>query len=163
KPSNPWGYPTLRRFMIDFAADALAYLPIPGYRGIYDSIHAIVAQGIKTLAAKAGPEAPLCIIAHNLGTVIARNYLYYLQVFPRKKLICAPVRRAMGKTPLDKGETLAALFTMGSPLALWSLRFNNFGTPITVPSPELAAYHAALQGEWTNFYDASDVIGYPLK
>ena len=163
KTSNPWGYATLRRFMIDFAADALAYQPVPGDRGVYDGIHAIVAKAVKTLSQKAGPEAPLCFIAHSLGTVITSNYLYDLQVYPRRKLIAAPVRRAMGCTPIDKGETLAALYTMGSPLALWSLRYDDFGTPITVPSPKLNGHYPTVQGEWINFYDSSDIIGYPLK
>jgi len=161
--SGPLGYQKLRRFMIDFAADALAYQPTPHDRGVYDGTHVIVARSFKTLSKKAGPQAPLCVIAHSLGTVIASNYLYDLQVYPRKKLISAPVRRAMGKTPLDKGYTLAGLYTMGSPLALWTLRYDDFGMPIKVPSPRLTDIYPKIVGEWLNFYDTSDIIGYPLK
>ena len=153
----------LRRFMIDFAADALAYQPTPHDVGIYIGIHRIVAQALKTLGQQAGPRAPLVIIAHSLGTVIASNYIYDLQAYPKKRLIRAPVRRAMGRTPLDKGETLASLYLMGSPLALWSLRYDDFGVPITVPSPRLKTHHPRLKGEWVHFYDPSDIIGYPLK
>ena len=153
----------LRRFMIDFAADAIAYQPAPHDRRVYDSIHRVVAMAVAELAEAAGPKAPLCFVAHSLGTIIASNYLYDLQVDPRKRIISKTVREAMGKTPVDRGETLAALYTFGSPLPLWSLRYKDFGTPISVPSPKLGRHHKSLAGEWLNFYDQDDVIGYPLK
>jgi hypothetical protein len=105
----------------------------------------------------------LVVIAHSLGTVIASNYIYDLQSYPKKRLISAPVRRAMGRTPLDKGETLAGLYLMGSPLALWSLRYDDFGVPVRVPSPKLRSHYPRVKGEWIHFYDSSDIIGYPLK
>jgi hypothetical protein len=162
KASGSVDFVKLRRFMIDFAADALAYQPTPHDQGAYIGVHRLVAQAIKALAAEAGPKAPLVIIAHSLGSVIASNYLYDLQMSPKKKLIRAPVRRAMGRSALDKGETLAALFTLGSPLALWSMRYDGFGVPIDVPSPKLRMHYPRLSGEWLNLYDPSDVIGYPL-
>jgi hypothetical protein len=153
----------LRRFMMDFAADAIAYQPTPHDRRIYDAVHRIVAQALRELAQEAGPTAPLCVIAHSLGTVIASNYIYDLEVQARKRILSKTVRSSMGKTPLDRGETLAALYTLGSPIALWSLRYADFGTPIAVPSPRLAKHHPGLKGEWINFYDQDDIIGYPLK
>jgi len=69
----------------------------------------------------------------------------------------------MGSTPLDRGETLTLLYTLGSPLALWSLRFSDFGQPIMVPAPQLKKYYPDLEGEWVNYYDQDDVIGFPLK
>jgi len=153
----------LRRFMIDFAADALAYQPTPHDQGAYIGVHRIVAQVIKSLGEKAGPKAPLIIVSHSLGTVIASNYLYDLLSYPKKKLITAPVRRAMGRAPIDKGDTFAALYTMGSPIALWSMRYDDFGVPISVPSTKLRSYYPKIKGEWVNFYDPSDVIGYPLR
>src|SRR5688572_14306584 len=116
KASNSVDFVKLRRFIIDFAADALAYQPTPHDQGAYLGVHRIVAQAIKTLGEKAGPKAPLVIIAHSLGTVIASNYLYDLLNYPKRRLIAAPVRRAMGRKLIDKGETFAALYTMGSPL-----------------------------------------------
>ena len=66
-------------------------------------------------------------------------------------------------TPLENGETLTLMYTMGSPIAIWSLRYEDFGVPIPVPSPKLADHHPGLAGEWVNFYDPDDVIGYPLS
>ncbi len=151
----------LRQFMVEFGADALAYQPLPGERAIYDAIHGAIAQGFNKLAEKAGADAPLCVIAHSLGSVIASNYLYDLQ----KGFHFCPdtVQEHNHQTPLEMGETLAFLYTLGSPIALWSLRYTNFGIPIAVPSPKLEHHHAGINGEWINFYDTDDVIGYPLR
>jgi hypothetical protein len=121
-----------------------------------------VAASLNTLAAAAGPTAPLCLIAHSLGTVIASNYIYDLEKHARKKLICRRVRNEMDDTPLERGETLASLYTFGSPIALWSLRYPDFGRPIDVPSPKLAGHHPAVPAvaEWINFYDEDDVISH---
>jgi hypothetical protein len=73
------------------------------------------------------------------------------------------VRESMGDTPLERGETLTLLYTLGSPIALWSLRYRDFGKPIQIPSPLLHTHYPQLQGEWVNFYDADDVVGFPLK
>lgn len=156
---------SLRRFMVNFAADAIAYQPAPKERDAYDRIHARVAASLNQLAAAAGPTAPLCVLAHSLGTVIASNYFYDLETRARKRLISRKVRKQMDDTPLERGETLTCLYTFGSPIALWSLRYEDFGRPIHVPSPKLTNHHPALaaSAEWINFYDEDDVIGYPLR
>lgn len=156
---------SLRRFMVNFAADAIAYQPAPKERDAYDRIHARVAATLNELAVAAGDTAPLCVLAHSLGTVIASNYFYDLAKQSRKKLISRKVLREMDDTALERGETLTCLYTFGSPIALWSLRYEDFGTPIAVPSPKLTTHHPALAAaaEWINFYDEDDVIGYPLR
>ncbi len=163
KQGGELDFTTLRRFLVDFAADAIAYQPTPSDRKIYDGIHQVVARTLGELAAEAGEKAPLCVIAHSLGSVIASNYLYDLEVEPTRKIILAGVRRVMGNTPLERGETLTLFYTLGSPIAIWSLRYRDFGVPIRVPSPALAEHHPGLKGEWVNYYDEDDVIGYPLK
>ena len=39
----------------------------------------------------------------------------------------------------------------------------NFNRPIEVPSSRLEQHYSSLKGEWINFYNKSDIIGYPLK
>jgi pimeloyl-ACP methyl ester carboxylesterase len=164
-------YLSLRRFMVNFAADAIAYQPLPGEANAYEDIHACFADAIADLARRAGPEPPLVVIAHSLGTAIASNYFYDLQASPariaagRSDLVPAKVRAKIGKTPLEQGETLAWLFTMGSPIALWSLRYEKpeFGVPIRVPAPAFASRRPGLHCGWINIFDKDDVIGYPLK
>ncbi len=155
-------YARLRQFMVNFAADAIAYQPAPSDRTAYDAIHARVAAATARLAERAGPRAPLCIIAHSLGTVIANNYVYDL-CKQRKSFLSSSVRSRINGTPLERGETLSLLYTLGSPIALWSLRYPSFGDPIRFPHRQLAVHHPGLEPRWLNFYDPDDVIGYPLK
>jgi len=162
KRAGELDFTTLRRFLVDFAADAIAYQPTPTDRRIYDGIHEKFAESLNRLAAEAGEKAPLCVIAHSLGSVIASNYFYDLQ-HPKRPLIAARVKKKIGDTPLERGETLTLFYTLGSPIAIWSLRYPNFGVPIEVPSPGLSKHYPDLAGEWVNYYDEDDVIAYPLK
>ncbi|TFE30607.1 hypothetical protein [Cohnella luojiensis] len=153
-----------RGFMINFVGDAIAYQPLPKIDDpapkeyIYTDIHERFALKLQSLAHQAGPDAPLCLISHSLGTIITSNYLYDLQngkIPPR-------IRGIIDKsnTPLERGETLTHLYTMGSPIALWTLRYHDFGKPISVPAMNLRGQEI---GEWVNFYDKDDVIAYPIK
>ncbi len=156
-----------RRFIVELLGDAIAYQPTRSDRRAYMGIHAAVAAAMNQLAHAAGPDAPLCIIAHSLGTVIASNYLYDLEVklTRDRDIVAQEVRAEMDNTPLERGETLTLLYTLGSPLALWSLRYSNFGTPINLPSPVLFQHHPTLPplAEWRNYFDPDDPIGFPLK
>ncbi len=149
----------LRDVFIDLGGDAIAYQPDEkGRRDTYVEIHKTFAGTLKHLAADAGGDAPLCIIAHSLGTVIASNYVYDLQANQ------APQEVAVlgGGTALERGETLSLLYTMGSPIAIWSLRYPDFGTPIAFPPPGLAGPTLAV-AEWVNLFDRDDVVAYPLR
>jgi hypothetical protein len=161
-PDGPMRYKSLRRFMVDFAADAIAYQPAPSDRTAYDAVHRVVAGRLARLAERAGPRAPLCVIAHSLGTVIASNYLYDLM--KREHSFMGPsVSAILSGTPLEGGETFALFYSMGSPIALWSLRFPRFGEPIRFPRADLSRHHPTLEPAWINVYDPDDVIGYPLQ
>lgn len=155
-------YASLRHFMVDFAADAIAYQPTHSDRSAYDAVHLRVADSLARLAKKAGSHAPLCVIAHSLGTVIASNYFYDLAK-PRGSFLDPSVRARIGSTPLERGKTLALIYTLGSPIALWSLRYPGFGVPLRFPSRALARSHPAIEASWVNIYDPDDVIGYPLR
>lgn len=155
-------YPRMRAFISELIADGLAYQPTPGDRRLYDDIHAVFAQTLNDLARAAGADAPLCVIAHGFGSVIASNYFYDLQ-HPRRDLIAPAVLREIDNTPLERGETFALFFTLSSPIALWNLRYPDFGTPIAFPPPTLFDYHPDIAAAWINYYDPQDVLGYPLK
>ena len=138
--------------MIGLLGDSIAYQPLPGNNhDFYDQIHQAVANELGTLATQAGGNAPLTIVAHSLGTVIATNFIWDAQH-------SRTVTPASDASPLSCCETLTNLYTLGSPLAIWSLRYPDFGEPITVPSPQ-----SALPGEWINFFDDDDVVAYPLQ
>ncbi|MGY0692065.1 chemotaxis protein [Virgibacillus sp. FSP13] len=154
-------YHRLRQFTIEFLADAVAYQPTTIGAQNYDKVHALLAESLCKLKKKAGPDAPLCVISHSLGSIVASNYFFDLQF--RREKIGTWTKQSMENSPLEKGDTLTLFYTMGSPMALWSLRYIDFGSPIYVPSPVLKNYYPTVQGEWLNFYDKDDVLAYPLK
>lgn len=162
----------LRKFVINFASDALAYQPSYGERALYDKIHSLIAMKIAFMLNQGiAEDAPLFFIGYSLGSIISSNYIYDVQKFAdgRKDLIAQRQMASMMsfKThsipPLQSGKTIAGLYTIGCPLGLWSLRHKNFGSPVQVPSKGLMKYHPDIQGEWLNFYDVDDVISSPLK
>lgn len=154
-------YNHLRLFVINYLADAIAYQPTIDRHQNYDKVHGVFAESLLELSERAGTNAPLGIIAHSLGSVIVSNYFYDLQFEP--ETIRETVRSKMSGNPMAKGETLAQLFTLGSSLPLWALRYDNFGNAIRIPAPKLMIHYPRLHGGWWNFYDKDDILGYPLK
>jgi hypothetical protein len=148
-------YPGLRWFLLNFVGDAIAYQKVGGDNELYNRVHAEVGAKLGELAEQAGPDAPLCVIGHSLGSVIASNYLYDLQ---------QGTNDFGGDTPLERGETLAFLYTLGSPIALWASSYltdKNFGQPITVPAKKFG--HDDPDLGWVNLIDADDVFAWPLR
>ncbi|AFU12956.1 hypothetical protein MC28_1534 [Bacillus thuringiensis MC28] len=148
----------LRRFVIQYLGDAIAYQPVETVKQNYERVHNKVRQNFKELSNEAGETAPLCIISHSLGSVIASNYFYDLQFGKNTQdLIIDKL------SPLEEGETLTLFYTLGTTLPLWSLRYHDFNRPINIPSKKLDNFYAGLKGEWINFYDKDDILGYPLR
>lgn len=160
----------IREFMVSFVSDAIAYQVSPRGRHSYHAIHRFCAQTLHTLAQKAGPKAPLCVIGHSLGSIVSYNYLLDLQAefgnnTEAESLFRESVLRQVGNSPLERGETLSLYYTLGSPLALWTLRDRDGGLPIQFPAPRLTEHYPQLNSatEWVNVYDSDDVIAYPLR
>ena len=115
--------------------DVIAYLN-PDVKA---RIHDRIKEDLKRLEVRAG-QGPVTIISHSLGTVIASDFVYDRQ-----------------KHQDVQGFQLANFFTMGSPIALFALRYGGpevFDDPIHMDIPD---------GEWINILDADDPIAYPLK
>ncbi len=161
-------FPTMRWLTVHYVGDAVAYQINSSERELYDRVHAVVARTLTELAAEAGENAPLCVIAHSLGSVVASNFFYDLEVEagcygePRK-LKGRRVARSLGSSPVERGETLSFLYTLGSPMALWAARLPDRGTPLIVPHPRAAHHNPKIKGEWVNVYAPDDVISSPLK
>jgi hypothetical protein len=148
----------LRRFIIHYLADVIAYQPVETAKHNYHLVHRRVAESLGALAGQAGADAPLCVISHSLGTVIASNYFYDMQMKPENVGFSLK-----NLTPLEKGESLGLFYSVGTTLPFWSLRYNKFDRPISIPSPKIEEQFPGYKGEWINFYDRDDVLGYPLK
>ena len=73
------------------------------------------------------------------------------------------VSEQLADTPLERGETFAWFWSLGSPIALWAQRFTDFGEPVTCPHPKLADHHPDVEGAWVNVWDPDDVVSSPLR
>lgn len=146
-----------RKFIINFGADAVAYQPGANRREIYNRVHRTVASTLADLATEAGPQAPLCIIGHSIGTVVTHNYLFDLG-----EAMIADTKIEDSATLLEAGKTLVLLYMMGSPLALWSLRYDNYKA-ITFPGPEVPHLYPQLKPKWVSYYDKDDIMAYPIR
>lgn len=144
-------WPTLRWAVSNFVGDIVAYQVTPSSRVVYDAVHARVDEALHRLAAQA-PDAPLFVVAHSLGSVIAADHFYDLHK-----------GRRTGGTALERGETFTSFYTLGSPIALWMERFGDFSRPVDIPGKSSADPIIAAAAEWINFYDADDVLAFPLK
>ena len=126
----------LRKFFVGFAGDAVAYQRTAEGKPVYDAIHAKVRIQIDAAISEAdGEDVEFTFLAHSLGSVIISNFLW------------------------DERQHFKAtnLFTVGSPIALWLLRYgdiSNSRDPVEVARPE---------GVWVNILDDEDVIAYPLR
>ncbi len=154
-----------RDFIVSYFGDVVAYQPsYTDTSTVYDEVHEQVAKSLKELATASGGNAPLCIISHSLGTIIASNYFYDISQ-PHLELIPNNVKEVIGKSPspLEKGETLMLFYTLGCPIALWNLRFSTFNKPISIPAKEVAQFVPPVVGEWINFYERHDPFSFPLN
>jgi len=148
----------LRRFLFNVCGDTLAYQPSEGRLELYQAVHRVMAEAFQRLAERAGEDAPLCVVAHSMGTVVVHNYLYDIQNHtPFTEGLPRP------ETPLERSDTLALLCTYGSPLALWRLRFGEDYQAIRFPGESVEARYPGLKPRWLNIYDVDDVLGYPLS
>ncbi|MCU0514479.1 MAG: hypothetical protein MUE40_18145 [Anaerolineae bacterium] len=154
----------LREFLMDVIITGTTYQSSLDNRRMYTEIHGSIAGAIRQLGKRAGEAAPLVVVAHSLGSVMTQQYFYDLQWDSATRLLIPPgVRSRIGPAPIEKGQTLSSVFTLGSPLALWSTRFEQYGTPMIVPAPELKKLHPGVRGKWMNLYDKDDVLAYPLQ
>jgi hypothetical protein len=130
----------LREFSIGSIGDVVAYSKLAYPPDKYGEIQKRFAVTINKLSDKAyknsDTQASLTVIAHSLGSVIASDGIYDL----------------ISKNAFPQNLKLDNFFTMGSPIALYGLRYGleNFSKPVR---PKL----------WVNFYYPQDLIAFPLK
>ena len=140
------GGPAIRKVTLDTVAQALGYEDTVGV-GSYERVHERVAGAIHLSAIGTGARGRVFVVAHSLGTLVASNYLWDLQHH-------AGIFRRGAWDDAQRLTNLGGLFTMGSPLALYNSRWNDFGAPI----------HMASQGTpWWNLIESYDPLAWPLK
>ena len=144
-------YESARRFVISHFGDALAYQRIPSQgMDVYRTIHARIREHLGALGDQMGGDKPIVVLAHSLGSAIVSNYIWDEQKAPTP-----------GMTPIQRMETLAGLVTFGSNIPLFTLCLDEI-VAIQFPVPTLTGPLRAA-ARWLNFFDADDVLGYPLR
>ena len=144
-------YEGTRRFAISHLGDALAYQRMPSQgMDVYRTIHARIREHLAALRDQMGGDKPVVVLAHSLGSAIVSNYIWDEQKSP-----------TANTTATERMETLAGLITFGSNIPLFTLCLDNV-VAIRFPVPTVSP---AIQGasRWLNFFDADDVLGYPLR
>ena len=138
-----------RRFLLTGVGDVMIYLTARGEREIqYRLIKTIL--DIRAALNATDPRRPryISIIAHSLGSVVAYD---------------VAARLAGEYSELVTGLGLSHFFTLGSPLALFSLleyrdpdqtHYRDRGVLLDRPD---------RGGEWLNFYDQQDVAAFLLE
>lgn len=135
-----------RVFVSEYVGDVIGYLESGAHAAVQRSVTEALAQLSRQEPGTAG-KRPLTMVAHSLGTVISSDY-----VWDHTK-----ARRAQGQNGFDDRWQLENFFTIGSPMALFSLKFGGpeaFKQPIRMEGP---------RGRWLNVFDQDDPIGMPLK
>lgn len=144
-----------RRFIAEFIGDVI------GYRdpGAAAEIQSALLKDLDRLAEKtrrtgttpgervSGGKIPLTILAHSLGSVIVSDFIWDQ----------TRARQAADLSGFHPRFELRNLFTIGSPLALFSLSYGGpeaFNQPIAVEHPD---------GRWVNIFDKDDPVAMSLK
>lgn len=125
----------------DIAAEYINDIISYGNDEIYQRIHARVNERINGAVGDWSQKQPLSIVAHSLGSVVSSDYIY---------------DQIKKNGEFHSEFTLTNFFTLGSPLALFALRFGAeaFASPVKVES---------THGQWINILDRDDPFAYPLK
>lgn len=134
------------RFIADYLGDIIGYLHPETRQVIQGELSAALSRLIEKIPSRT-ETVPVTVIAHSLGSVIASEYIWDT----------ARQRQARKEKGPGKSWVLENFFTLGSPLALFSLKFGGpeeFKKPIHVET--------AL-GRWINIYDPDDPIGMSLR
>lgn len=143
----------LRRFVITAMGDAAAYQSIRGKKSsTYSEIHTLVKACVKDLFKnQLGKQAcPLIVMAHSLGGHIMSNYIWDIQQKPNQRL-----------SDFENMQYLAGMVTFGCNIPLFTFSHTKL-EPFSFPGPRLSATEKS-KAQWLNFYDADDVLGYPLR
>ncbi len=152
-----WAWRWLRNLVIAYGGDVVAYQapsrvwvePPWIYRAVHERLNRRLQDIVRDIVTGRGTwseqPVPLVVVAHSLGSVIFSDFVYDLEsgVAPP-----AGFRR-------HYRLALRALFTIGSPLALYAIRYPHLGfdRPLALDAG----------GMWINALYRADVLAYPLR
>ena len=160
---NPnMSYTKLRQFVISYLGDAVAYQRVGSSNGgrtdYYEQFHQFIHASLGNLRQQLGDEdKPLIVIAHSLGSVIMSNYIWDAQ------------KGKISGTDFEQMETLAGFITFGSTIPLFAMAYTHRKN-IQFPPKNIQNFFPPENQDkvkdvvkWINFFDADDVLGYPIR
>ncbi|HVL86330.1 MAG TPA: hypothetical protein VM367_18845 [Pseudonocardia sp.] len=146
----------LRGFVVEGLGDAAAYSFVDQPTGTYVAVHDRIRRRVRELwtGELNRTPVPMVVLAHSLGSHVISSYIWDTQ---KGK----PTGADPASSPFERMEWLAGMITFGSTIPLFTFAYDPV-TPIAFPG---AALPAAVRNRarWLNYYDADDVLGYPLK
>ena len=114
---------------------------------------------------------PLCVVAHGFGCTLAVDFFAHLQFSGRNTFDTSCDTSAL--TPLERGETLASLCTLGSPIPLLLPGSHNeyaseevplyAAKQMQVPALPVLKKWPHLRGGWTDFHHRGDSLSHALQ
>lgn len=151
----------LRQMLITGFDDALLYLSSHWHTTIKNQLRQAILEEGRWLRQRY-PQGQLfvSIVGHSLGSIIAYDvcYDFYTEIGRFKQTVKPAQFGAAPPEVLALDLELSNLFTMGSPLAIWSLTHDPGKVwyrdrPVSVRQG----------GVWYNFYSGWDPIAFPLE
>lgn len=138
-----------RRFLLTGVGDVLIYRTPRGEQEIQTRLLEVILN-IRTQLGATDPARPqyVSIIAHSLGSVVAYDVAAQLGGHFRDRVA---------------GLGLSHFFTMGSPLALFSLLAYRNPDETHYSERGVLLDRPDRSGEWLNFYDQQDVASFLLE
>jgi hypothetical protein len=146
----------LRTQVVRGLGDAAAYQRVGGATSTYVRIHDRIRDHVRALYADKlrSEPVPLVVLAHSLGSHMMSCYIWDTQ----KGLDTGADPHA---PPFERMEWLAGMITFGSTIPLFTFAHDPV-KPIAFPGGALPPRQRE-RAQWLNFFDADDVLGYPLK
>lgn len=136
--------------------DAAAYQytgrPTSAYVGIHDRIREHIRALYEDVLGS--QPTPMVVLGHSLGSHIASSYIWDTQN-------TYDTGAARDADPFERMDWLAGMITFGSTIPLFTFAYDPV-RPIAFPGEALPDPVRAA-ANWLNFYDADDVLGYPLQ
>lgn len=150
------GSKKLRRFVLYNMSDNFAYNILHGQNNpVYKEIHKQIHESILSLKNKVGEGAPVIVICSSMGTSVMYNYIYDRQ-YPG-------LADPFGQSSFERLENLTGFITMGSTIPIYLAAYNESSYKcLDFPSKNIVSKYKDV-AEWHDYYDAQDVLGYPLK
>ena len=150
---------TMRKSMLKTLSDIPLCQPtFYNHNTTYSYIFDMLQNTLDTIESEIGPNGPIILVSHSLGSVIMYNFIKHKQSLANEST-----------SPLQSMNTIASIYTNGSPLAVYFLALPPNEIPIKNPSLGIdkricdALAHNSVGKLWINNIGTHDIFSYPIQ